>query len=155
MRIDKMVFHLYFCVLTPVTFPSRLVTLEQPAWQALKYVLPSSPHTGPNLSGRHSQFEHAGINCPVARSRPAKSSMGQPMDMRTPMPTAYTTAVNAIQAATQRAFGLTRRMKTPLMMMPRPITRIPPTPAQNTRRSLKRKFLQPSFQLQCVPNVKR
>jgi hypothetical protein len=37
-------------------------------------------------------------------------------------------AVKAIHAATNLALGLTRRMKTPLIMIPTPITRIPPTP---------------------------
>ena len=37
-------------------------------------------------------------------------------------------AVKAIHAATNLALGLTRKMKTPLTMMPTPITRIPPTP---------------------------
>jgi hypothetical protein len=36
--------------------------------------------------------------------------------------------VKAIHAATNLALGFTRRMKTPLMMIPRPMTRIPPTP---------------------------
>lgn len=46
------------------------------------------------------------------------------------LPNAYITAVNAIQAATNRAFGLTLRIKTPLIIIPRPITKIPPTPVK-------------------------
>jgi hypothetical protein len=38
--------------------------------------------------------------------------------------------VKAIHAATNLALGFTRKMKTPLMIIPRPITRIPPTPVR-------------------------
>lgn len=41
---------------------------------------------------------------------------------------AYMTAVNAIQAATNLALGLYRRIKTPLIIIPIPMTKIPPTP---------------------------
>ena len=49
---------------------------------------------------------------------------------------AYITAVNAIQAATNLALGLYRNMKTPLMIIPIPITNIPPTPASNNYKYL-------------------
>lgn len=48
--------------------------------------------------------------------------------MKANLPIAYKTAVNAIHAATNLALGLTLNMNTPDIMMPKPITRIPPTP---------------------------
>lgn len=44
------------------------------------------------------------------------------------LPIEYTTAVKAIQAATNLALGFTLNINTPLIMIPRPITNIPPTP---------------------------
>lgn len=52
------------------------------------------------------------------------------MNMRTPMPIAYITAVKAIQAATNLALGFALRINTPLIIIPKPITKIPPTPAK-------------------------
>ena len=63
-------------------------------------------------------------------TRPAKSSIGQPMNISTPMPIAYITAVKAIQAATNLALGFALRLNTPLIIIPKPITKIPPTPAK-------------------------
>lgn len=40
-------------------------------------------------------------------------------------------AVLAIHPATNLGFGLTLKMKNPLMIIPTPITRIPPTPERN------------------------
>jgi hypothetical protein len=45
--------------------------------------------------------------------------------------------VKAIHAATNLALGFTRRMNTPLIMIPRPMTRIPPTPVKEINHSYK------------------
>lgn len=63
------------------------------------------------------------------------------MNMRTPMPIAYITAVKAIQAATNLALGFALRINTPLIIIPKPITKIPPTPAKKGQsKSLSRHF---------------
>lgn len=48
--------------------------------------------------------------------------------MSAAIPAEYTMAVNAIQAATDRAVGLTFSITTPEMTIPMPITRMPPKP---------------------------
>lgn len=98
---------------------------------------------------------------PCLSLRPAKSFMGQPMNINIPIPKikakynlhidykystfanspiAYITAVKAIQAATNLALGFTLKINTPLIIIPKPITRIPPTPEieqNNTNRNFR------------------
>lgn len=76
--------------ITSTIFPSLKVAFLQPAWHAEKYVLPSTPHTGENLSLLQLHVVlHAGwksASPSLLELIPAKSSMGHPINIRIPIP---------------------------------------------------------------------